>query len=157
MHLLYGNYDIAIDDKNRMLIPADIRKAKDPIADGEAFFLVPRGNGKLWLYPEKYYRTLAEQMSREMVPGEDLEKFNRVHFGLVSRVDWDRHGRVSLPEKEIRRAGLNREITVVGAGDHIEVWTRSDWAAQEEELLRQQTEIDERIRQRQREAGNAGL
>jgi MraZ protein len=136
LHLLYGNYDVAIDEKNRMLIPAEIRKAIDPINDGEAFFLVPRANGKLWLYPDRYYRTLAEQMSREMAPGEDLQKFNRVHFGLVSRVEWDKQGRVLLPEKEIRRANLTREITVVGAGDHIEVWSRAAWAAHEVELLK---------------------
>jgi MraZ protein len=152
LHLLYGNYDVAIDDNNRMLIPSDIRKAIDPISDGEAFFLVPRADGRFWLYPDRYYRTLAEQMAREMAPGEDLQKFNRVHFGLVSRIEWDKQGRVLLPEKEIRRSGLSKEITVVGAGDHVEVWSRVAWTAEEPELLRQQDEIDDRIRQRRRDA-----
>jgi len=153
LNLLYGNYDVAIDDKNRMLIPSELRKAIDPVNDGEAFFLVPRAEGKVWLYADRYYRTLAEQMTKEMAPGEDLQKFNRVHFGLVSRIEQDKQGRVLLPEKEIRRASLKKEVTVVGAGDHIEIWDRAEWAAQEMELLRQQAEIDDRIRQRQREPG----
>jgi MraZ protein len=151
LHLLYGNYEVVIDAKNRMLIPSEIRKAIDPINDGEAFFLVPRADGRIWLYPDRYYRTLAQQRVREIAPGEDLQRFNRVHFGLVSRVEWDNQGRVLLPEKEIRRAALNREVTLIGADDHIEIWSRAAWAAEEPELLRQQKDIDERMSQNKSE------
>ena len=85
-----------------------------------------------------------------MSPSEDLQRYNRLHFGMVIRVESDKQGRVLLPEKEIRRANLNKEITMVGVNDHIEIWNRAAWAAQETELLQQQPEIDERIRQRQR-------
>jgi MraZ protein len=146
--LFFGAHDVGIDDKNRMPVPADIRRAIDPETDGEAFFLVPGINQKLWLYPEKYYKSLALQIHSEMAPGEDQIAFDQLNFAMASRVEWDRQGRILIPEKYIRKSGLNKEVTVVGMRDHIEVWNRSDWAVREEEIERRRAEITFRSRQK---------
>lgn len=149
MNLLYGNYEVTIDEKNRLLVPSALRNAINPETDGEGLFLVPRANGKLWLYPDKYYNLLADRIKRGMAPGEDGLKFNRLHFSLVHRVELDKQGRILLPEKDIHRAGLQREVAILGVGDHMELWNRPAWAAEEADLLAKQAEIDEKARQAQ--------
>ena len=57
--VLYGEHELTIDDKNRLLVPAEIRKSLSPERDGEAFFLVIGRNRKPWLYPERYYEHLV--------------------------------------------------------------------------------------------------
>ena len=57
--ILYGEYELSIDDKNRMLVPSDVRKQLDPDEDGEAFFLVFGTDGRLSLYPERHYEVLV--------------------------------------------------------------------------------------------------
>jgi DNA-binding transcriptional regulator/RsmH inhibitor MraZ len=37
--VLYGEFELAIDEKNRLLVPAEVRRALDPERDGEAFFI----------------------------------------------------------------------------------------------------------------------
>lgn len=147
MRLLYGNYDLSIDEKNRLLVPSEIRRAIDPESDGEAFFLVPGINRRPWLYPEKYYESMADRMRSDIAPGEDALAFDQLNFALATRLEWDKQGRILIPEKLMRKTGLDKEVTVIGARDHVEIWNRNDWAGQEEELERRRPEIAARIRQ----------
>jgi MraZ protein len=148
VRLLYGNYEVSIDDKNRMLVPAEIRRAIDPETDGEAFFLVPGVNGRPWLYPERPYEQFALRSVSEIAPEEDLLAFDMVNFAMATRLEWDKQGRILIPEKVLRKSGLGREVTVLGVKDHVEIWNRSDWEQQEQELDRTRPEIAMRGRQK---------
>ena len=149
MRLLFGNYELTIDDKNRMLVPSEIRKAIDPETDGDAFFLVTGINHKLWLYPEKYYEALALRMQSEMAPEEDMLAFDQLNFAMASRVEWDKQGRILVPERVLKKSGLGKEITLIGMRDHAEIWNRADWDARIDELDRKRAEIAVRAKQRQ--------
>lgn len=146
MRLLYGAYDISLDEKNRMLVPAEIRRAIDPVADGEALFAVTGINGKLWMYPEKYYEALAARVESEMAPQAERLEFDLANFALACRLAWDKQGRILIPDRMLRKAGLGKELTVIGARDHAEIWNRQDWSAQEEQLERRRLEIAALVR-----------
>jgi MraZ protein len=148
LRLLYGNYELTLDDKNRLLVPSEIRKALDPNTDGDAFFLVTGTNGKLWLYPEKYYESLAGQIRSEMVPEDDLLAFDQANFAMASKVEWDKQGRVLISERILRKAGLNKDVTLLGMRDHVEVWDRAEWEKRAEELDQRRMEIAVRAKQR---------
>jgi MraZ protein len=149
VRLLFGNYELTIDDKNRMLVPSEIRKAIDPETDGDAFFLVTGINHKLWLYPEKYYEALALRMQSEMAPEEDMLAFDQLNFAMASRVEWDKQGRILVPERVLKKSGLGKEITLIGMRDHAEIWNRADWDARIDELDHKRAEIAVRAKQRQ--------
>ncbi len=139
--MLFGNYDVSIDGKNRMPVPADIRRAIDVEQDGAAFFVVPGANKRPWLYPDKYYKTLAAQRPVGLTPSESELAYGHLNFSLACLIEPDGQGRVLLPEKTIRKAGLTKEVTVVGNQDHLEIWSREDWAARERELEEKRAEI----------------
>jgi MraZ protein len=132
--ILYGEYDLTLDDKNRILVPAEVRRNLDPELDGEAFFLIVGINRLPWLYPDKYYRVLATQTIPDITPGEDQLAFDQANFGLASRVEWDKQGRLVIPEKNLKRAALQRDLTLVGVRDHLELWNRKDWDVHRQEL-----------------------
>jgi MraZ protein len=148
LHLIYGNYELTLDEKNRLLIPSEIRKAIDPATDGEAFFLVTGINGKPWLYPEKYYESMALKRQSEMAPEEDFLAFDHMNFSTASRVEWDKQGRILIPEKIVRKSRLDREVTVIGVRDHAEIWRREEWMTYEEDLTKRNLEIAVRARQK---------
>lgn len=117
-----------------MLVPVEIRKSLNPERDGEAFFVVIGRNRKPWLYPEKYYEHLVSHRQQELTPDEDSLAFDQYHFAMVSRVELDNQGRILLPDKTLRRTSTGREISLIGARDHLEVWNRAEWEARFEEL-----------------------
>ena len=145
--ILYGEHDLTLDDKNRLLVPAEIRKALEPQRDGQAFFMVVGQNRKLWFYPENYYGQLVAQSQQDITLDDDVLAFDQMHFARASKVEWDKQGRVVIPEKSLRRTGIGREVTLIGVRDHLELWNRSDWASREEELDQKQNEIALRARQ----------
>ena len=145
--ILFGEYELTIDDKNRMLVPAEIRKALIPERDGEAFFLVTGVNRILWLYPEKYYEELVAQYPIDILPGLEGLEFDQSHFAMANRLEWDKQGRVLIPDKTLRRIGLNREVTLIGVRDHLELWDREAWNVHREGLLNRQAEVALKARQ----------
>src|SRR5436189_2076075 len=145
--VLFGEYELMVDDKNRLPIPAAIRKVIDPEVYGEAFFLVVGQNRKPWLYPKRYYEDLVNQVPADMTPEEDSLAFDQMNFALAMPLEWDAQGRILISEKMLRRTGLNREITLIGVKDHLEIWNRNDWETRRDELLSRGLDVAQRAKQ----------
>jgi MraZ protein len=139
--LLSGNYELVVDDKNRLSLPAEVRRAIDPDLDGTFFYAVTGTNGKLWLWPEKQYELHAAGRSSNIAPDENDLLFDHLSFALAQKVEWDKQGRMGIPEKVMRKTGLGREVTLAAARDHLELWDRAEWSAHETELERRRAEI----------------
>ncbi len=139
--VLIGEFDLTVDEKNRLLVPSDIRRAMNSERDGDAFFLVMGINRKPWLYPEHSYEELVSQVPPDITPGEEMLAYDQLNFAMASRLEWDGQGRVLIPEKTLRRTGLDREITMIGVRDHLELWNRAEWELQREELFKRAAEI----------------
>ncbi len=155
MFLLTGEYELRLDEKNRLSIPARVRDQVDPEEHGQGFYQILGANRVISLYPDKYYQRLALAVApRKVAPDESLA-FDRVNFALAGRVELDRQGRVLLSEKIIRRAGLQERITLIGVRDHLEIWDQDRWerflaenmSMHEEMLLRARQETLEKQRQ----------
>jgi MraZ protein len=129
-----SSYQLTIDEKNRLLIPAAIRKAMNTEVDGDGFYIKLEVPGQLWLYGKKYYDMMASQQSASMNPGIETQDFNRRNFALVDELDWDKQGRVVVPDGLLKRAGVTKDVSLVGARDHLELWNRCDWDKYQEEL-----------------------
>src|SRR5438874_11366689 len=117
--LLWGTYELTIDDKNRLLVPSEIRRRLVPDRDGDAFYLVKGVNKKVWLYPEKYYEALV-QAPAEFAPEEDMLAFDQM-LALAHRLDLDAQGRLLIPDKMLKRTGTQKEVALIGARNHLEL------------------------------------
>ena len=139
--VLTGEFELNIDEKNRLLVPSEIRKSINQQEHGDGFFLVMGINRRPWLYSERYYENLVTAGPADITPENDLLAFDQLHFALASRLEPDGQGRLLLPMKTLRRAGIQKEVTLIGVRDHLEVWNRADWEARIEELERKAAEI----------------
>jgi MraZ protein len=124
-----------------MLVPSEVRKSIDPERDGEAFFLVMGVNRVPWLYPERYYEQLVSRDPGDVTPDEEKLAFDQMNFAMASRLEWDKQGRVLIPDKTLKRTGTGKEVTLIGVRDHLELWNRSDWEARREQLLNRSSEV----------------
>ncbi len=124
---LTGEYEHKLDSKNRLFIPGRLRECIYPERDGLGFFLVFGPNKILGLYPDEYYRRLAVREEGQLVPGAELVDFERVTFALASHLELDPQNRLTLPAKMIERAQLGRDVVLIGAKDHIELWDGKAW------------------------------
>jgi len=128
MILLTGEFDLTIDEKFRLFIPAKVREQVVSEENGSDFYLVLGVNRILSLYPDKYYQRIALAVAPRMVAPDELLAFERVNFSQAGRVELDRQGRVLLGEKAVRRAGIKDQVSLIGVRDHLEIWDKSQWA-----------------------------
>jgi MraZ protein len=154
--VLYGQYPLTIDEKFRIVLPAEVRRCLDPERDGEAFFIVIGINHKPWLFPERGYETLVSKLASKISPGEETLAFNQLHFSMANRVEWDKQGRMNIPELYRRRTELGREISMIGAFDHLELWNRTDWEARQEYLISRSAEIANKHRETEENGQGSG-
>lgn len=120
--LLIGRWEVSVDDKGRIVIPAAIRPR---FAEGAV--IVYKGD-QLGLYPMSEYvpqaerlRTLVAESASSGMSAEDqkrLRAVSRTFFGTSNQCDLDSAGRVRLPKHEgfteLDRVTLNGEFTFLG-------------------------------------------
>ncbi len=145
--LLFGNYDISIDNKNRLLIPSEIRKATEQAKDSKSMFVTIGVDRKLWLYPAKYYESVVSRLRSELTPGDEENDFDLLYFGMTTRVDLDGQGRILLPETLLTFTSTGREVTAIGARDHVTIWNRDEWRKRSEELMANRQAVTSRAKQ----------
>jgi MraZ protein len=125
--MLTGEYEHALDNKNRLFVSNKLRNQIDTDEHGSSFYLIMGTNGVLCLYPEKYFQQIALAGAPRMAAPDEAVAFERLGFALASKVELDRQGRLLLSEKVRKRARLGSALTLVGVRDHIELWNTDNW------------------------------
>jgi transcriptional regulator MraZ len=143
-----GTHDHTIDKKNRLAIPAEVRakirreagKPKD--ADESIFLYVTLGMDEaLCLYTEKGYDKRAEELDHSEIDTQELIDYETFFYAMTEQVEIDKQGRVTLPSGLLERSGLNSEVVLIGAKDHLEVRDRKTWYEKLSRALKERPEI----------------
>jgi MraZ protein len=69
----------------------------------------------------------------------------RHFFSSAVRADLDKQGRMVLPTGLLEVAGIQREVTVAGVYDHLEIWDRAKWRAHKHEVEGSAEDVAERL------------
>ncbi len=72
----------------------------------------------------------------------------RYFFTGAPPVELDRQGRMVIPAKLLESAGIQREVTVAGVYDHLEIWDRAKWREQMREAEGSAEDVAERLANR---------
>ncbi len=127
---IWGQFNITIDEKGRMLLPARIRSSVP-----ENKLILTKGAEKcLWLYlPEEW-----EKVSRRLVNGSsvfalDTQNVLRRFIAPAEEVTVDKTGRVKLSASLMKSMEISRDCYLLGMGERLEIWDESVYERFEEE------------------------
>ena len=125
-----GTFEHTLDAKNRLTVPSKLRAA---FSDGA--FLVRGADKCISLYPSHTYSALTEAALSGMNPlSAQARELKRYFHSNAQAVELDSAGRVMLSPRHLEHAGIARDVVVTGAGDCLELWDPSTWAAYEQDL-----------------------
>lgn len=114
---LVNNYQLSLDDKNRIRLPAKHREQM-----GDRYILMPGMNGCIFVYPYdegKIIKTLEELDSFDPDQAEWLRRITE----LTDTVEADSQGRFKLTDDLISIAGIKKDVRFVGAINKVEIWS----------------------------------
>jgi MraZ protein len=123
-----GEFDVPVDIKGRIFIPAEFRKRLPPEA-GDTFVVVRGFDGCLTAYPQQVWSEKAKQL---MLLPQSEQKVRVLIRGMLSQaaeVKLDRQGRTLIPRKLLERVGIGDQMVVIGALDKLEFWNPQRWKA----------------------------
>ena len=118
-----GEYRHTVDDKGRLAVPARFRAHLAGGAQVSKWI-----DGCAALFPRADWDELARQTAALPVTDQGARTFQRFLFGTAFEVELDRQGRFVLPAVLRDFAGLESEVVVIGARNHLEFWSPKGWS-----------------------------
>ena len=131
-----GTFPHSLDAKHRLTIPAKFRST---LANGVVLAPYAELPGAprtiaIWT-PEGFDEFMADSVGGRNPAETDVRKLKRFYFNNSADVELDNAHRVMIPTHLMEYAGLDKEVTVTGSGECLEVWDRARHRANLEELL----------------------
>jgi MraZ protein len=120
--MFIGEYQHAIDNKNRMIIPSKFREEL-----GDKFVLTKGLDGCLYAYPLCEWKIMEEKLKKLPLTSRDARAFVRFFFSGANEIDIDKQGRALIPQSLMEYAGIEKEIVSIGVSTRIEIWSKSQW------------------------------
>jgi MraZ protein len=119
-----GQFRHAIDEKNRITIPARWRR------DGaEEFIILPEATHQylLVMLPEEFSRMSSVAETEGNVSARDRRVFLRHLHSRAQHGAADKQGRLVLPEELCKKLELKGEVALVGGRGRFEIWNLQRW------------------------------
>jgi transcriptional regulator MraZ len=138
--MLLGEHDHSLDDKNRLTLPARLRDAL-----GESVVVTRGMDGCLYAYAVAEWERLADRIRALDPLSREGRMMHRHFFSGAVKADLDKQGRMVLPASLLQAAGIEREVTVAGVYDHLEIWDRAKWRAHLHEVEGSAEDVAERL------------
>ena len=120
--MFLGTYTPRLDEKSRLILPAPVREER---AEGRG---LTRGQERgIDVFSAREFERVHEQMRSAPLSSRQARDYIRVFLSGASDEVPDKQGRVTVPAPLRQYAGLDRDVTVIGAGTRVEIWDSESW------------------------------
>lgn len=123
MKLFLGEYDHSLDERGRVTLPKKIRTEIE-----ERELILAKGfDPCIFGFDKNSWEKEAAKHLETPVTDEDGRKLRRYLFSTAQKVEIDKLGRILMPAQLKEYASIGRDVIIIGAGDHFEVWDKVAW------------------------------
>lgn len=138
--MLIGEYKHTIDAKRRLAVPAKLRKEL-----GKGAVLTRGLDNCLSLYPLKEWQKMADKLSKLPTGQTDARGFNRIILAGAASVEFDRLGRILVPDYLKKYAGLKKNVVIAGIYNRLEIWDETNWEGYKKGIEKNVEDIAQRL------------
>lgn len=121
--MLLGTYKPNLIGKNRLALPTKLR---NEISGNRIVLAVGFDQCVLGFEEKKWQEVTAADLGRPLSDSEG-RNLRRKMFAGAEVIDLGVQGRFVIPEEIAEYAGIKKEIVIIGAGDHFEIWDKNRW------------------------------
>ncbi|WP_321370086.1 division/cell wall cluster transcriptional repressor MraZ [uncultured Desulfuromusa sp.] len=117
-----GEYNVSIDLKGRVSIPASFRDELRQEYGSEGLVVTRYKNGLVAYPPARWEEICANVFS--MSPGPKREANIRNRIAPAKECSFNAQGRIQIPQSLREHAGLDKDVVVIGMFEKIEIWSQ---------------------------------
>lgn len=135
-----GSHDLTIDTKGRLAIPAKLREVlsrRFRTDENEPNWVVTLDSRKrLLFYPESEWEKVEQKLLNLNVNGKpNLQLYQNLLLHNAETLEMDSAGRVLLPANLRRLVNFDKEVSLLGRVNRLELWDREQKQAETEAAL----------------------
>ncbi|WP_237188916.1 division/cell wall cluster transcriptional repressor MraZ [Rothia nasimurium] len=120
--MFLGTHTPRLDVKGRLILPAKFREQL------EQGLVLTRGQERcLYVFTLAEFERIHEQLRTAPLSSKQARDYIRVFLSGASDEVPDKQGRITIPQNLRDYAGLEKELTVIGAGSRAEIWSTDAW------------------------------
>ena len=124
-----GSHDLTIDTKGRLAIPAKLREVlsrRFKTDENEPNWVVTLDSRKrLLFYPESEWEKVEQKLLNLNVNGKpNLQLYQNLLLHNAETLEMDSAGRVLLPANLRRLVNFDKEVSLLGRVNRLELWDR---------------------------------
>ena len=134
--MFMGTYYNSIDSKNRMIVPS---KHRDGL--GGRCVLTKGLDQCLYIYTLSDWEKQQEKIAELPEANPEIRAFIRSFFGDATECEFDKQGRIVIPQALIEHAKIKKDLVTVGAMSKIEIWSKELWEAPDENIKLSKEEL----------------
>lgn len=138
--MLMGEYFHTVDTKGRIILPADFR-----VELGETFVITKGLDNCLFVYDQKEWEILSGKLKQLPLAKPEARAFVRFFFSGARQIECDKQGRFLVPGNLRAYAMLEKDVVLIGVSNRVEVWSKAEWAAYNDEINPAVTKIAETL------------
>ncbi|MEG0033981.1 MAG: division/cell wall cluster transcriptional repressor MraZ [Bacilli bacterium] len=120
--MFYGTYEHVLDNKNRLMMPVKLR-----LLLGDKIYLMKGFDGCVSVFDSASYEKMVTKLEELSFNKSKSRAYVRTILSSTVEIEIDNLGRITLPTYIVNKYEISKELTVIGAGDHIEIWNRNKW------------------------------
>lgn len=140
MGKFYGTYARTLDEKNRLQVPSKLVKELP-----DKFYVLRGFEGCLDVYLEEDFLRLTDDLSTLSYRDPKSRAYVRLTLASVVELEVDSHGRISLYKGLVDSYKVGKDVTLIGALDHFEIWDTLAYQKYEEEQASHYEELAQNL------------
>ena len=138
--MFIGTYYHSLDEKRRVSVPKTFRESLSPGS------VITRGlDGCLFIFTSDAWAKLAEKLSSLPLASKAARDFLRLMTYAATPVDYDKLGRVLLPEALIAAASIEKDVVFAGALTRVELWDKQKYHAYVDSLEKSESTLEQSL------------
>lgn len=127
-NVFMGEYGHNIDRKGRLIMPAKFREEL-----GERVVVTRGLDGCLYAYTSSQWEKVYEGLSKLPTTNKNARWYQRMVLSKAAECEMDSQGRILIPSSLTSLAKLEKECLIIGMANHLEIWAKDVWEAEEQE------------------------
>ena len=124
---LIGTYECTIDNKGRIMIPAQLKKQLDGFTTEP--FILKRSvfQNCLELFPYSEWKLMMDKVNKLNRFVKKNNDFIRMYTAGVKSIDLDSNGRLLVPKDLIAISKLTKHVVLSSSINIIEIWDKDEY------------------------------
>lgn len=124
---LIGTYECTVDNKGRIMIPAQLKKQLDGFTKEP--FILKRSvfQNCLELFPDSEWKLMMDKVNKLNRFVKKNNDFIRMYTAGVKSIDLDSTGRLLVPKDLIAISKLTKNVVLSSSINIIEIWDKDEY------------------------------